>query len=119
VSCARCGEEWQPIEAAPPPEPDQQIVTRLEAPPPPVRAVMAEAAAPVADRRGLSGGDWAIDRLMAAPSPPPGPGLALRFAWVASVVVILAGLASALVWRDDVMAAWPPATRLYAALGLR
>jgi predicted Zn finger-like uncharacterized protein len=121
VSCARCGKEWQPAEAAA--RPEQPVVTRLEAPPLPVRTVQveseAEAETVIAERRGLSGGDWAIDRLMAAPLPPPGPRLALRFAWVASVVIILAGLGGALVWRADVMAVWPPSTRLFAALGLR
>jgi predicted Zn finger-like uncharacterized protein len=114
VSCARCGQEWRPGETEAVPETEQQVVTR-EAPvprPAPVRT-------PVLDRRGMDGGDWAIDRLMAAPQPPAGPSLALRFAWVASFVVIVALLGAGYAWREDLMVAWPPSVRLFAALGLR
>jgi hypothetical protein len=50
-------------------------------------------------------------------SAPPDQAALLR-AWVASLVVVLGGALAVLVFRSQVMAAWPPATRLFAALGL-
>ncbi len=73
---------------------------------------------PAAMRSSMSGGALAIDRLMAAPQPKPPASLALRIAWVLSVVLVIAVIAGAFAWRSDVMAAWPPSTRLYSALGL-
>jgi hypothetical protein len=66
----------------------------------------------------MAGGDWAIDRLMTSPQPPPRGRLALAAAWTVSLLVALGLLAAAYVWRADIMAAWPPSTRLYAAFGL-
>lgn len=51
-----------------------------------------------------------------APTPERSGGTAL--AWVASLVVIAIAVAALYVWRDPVMHAWPPATRLYTALGI-
>jgi predicted Zn finger-like uncharacterized protein len=117
VRCARCAQEWQPdlpALADPQPAPDQEVVTRLDAPQPPPR-LRAGAALPM--RRDMTG-DWAIDRLMAAPQPPPRGRLALAAAWTASVIVVLGVLAAGYVWRAEIMAAWPPSARLYATFGL-
>lgn len=68
----------------------------------------------------------ALERLYAAAIPPPLPRppqaprdrTLLPLAWAATLMV-LAGLAAAtVIWRTDVMRAWPPSERLYAALGL-
>jgi hypothetical protein len=56
---------------------------------------------------------------LAQTAPPRSPGgAALRATWVASIVVILALLWGAYVWRADVMADWPQTVRLYSLLGL-
>jgi hypothetical protein len=67
----------------------------------------------------------------AAPIPPAAPAAperapvaggkddaALRRAWAASVAVVLGAVVGLVVLREPVMAAWPPARRLFAALGL-
>jgi predicted Zn finger-like uncharacterized protein len=48
---------------------------------------------------------------------PPAPRTPVA-AWLASVIVLLCLATAALVFRTPVMKAWPPSTRLYAALGL-
>jgi hypothetical protein len=49
---------------------------------------------------------------------PAAPWLAPALAWAASLAV-LAGVVGALVYyRADVIAAWPPAARLFSAFGL-
>jgi hypothetical protein len=50
-------------------------------------------------------------------SAPPDQAALLR-AWVASLVVMIGAMVGLLVFRSEVMAAWPPATRMFAALGL-
>ena len=42
----------------------------------------------------------------------------LRAAWAASIVLLIGGGLVAIIKRDAVMEAWPPAARLFAALGL-
>ena len=42
----------------------------------------------------------------------------LRAAWAASIALLIGGGLAAIIQRDVVMEAWPPAARLFAALGL-
>jgi hypothetical protein len=42
----------------------------------------------------------------------------LRAAWAASIALLIGGGLAAIIKRDVVMEAWPPAARLFAALGL-
>lgn len=49
---------------------------------------------------------------------PSATGRALAWAWAASLAIVVGGVAALVVFRADVMAAWPPVTRLFAALGL-
>lgn len=46
----------------------------------------------------------------------PSPSLAR--AWVASLALVIGAVLALLVFRGKVMEAWPPAARLFAALGL-
>jgi hypothetical protein len=48
---------------------------------------------------------------------PPGQGR-LAAAWIASFGAIGAGLFALVHWQAEIAAAWPPAARLYAVLGL-
>jgi predicted Zn finger-like uncharacterized protein len=109
VRCARCGGDWTPVEVAAP-EPD------LPSPPiaAPAPVTVAEPpAAPVVASRRLT----AMDRL-AAHAAFPRPSVRLRLAWVASLVLLVLLAGAAYVWRSDVVAAWPPSARAYAAFGL-
>ena len=139
VRCARCAGEW-PLDAspvappvappaAPPAAPpsDQPVLTRLEAaapplvvrqPPPRLAPGSVIMEAPVVERRTMPSGALAIDRLMAAPKPRPRASMALRLAWLGSLVLVILLIGAAYAWRAEVMAAWPPSVRLYAALGL-
>lgn len=106
VRCARCSREWVPVTAGEP-----NVVSFPEAGPP-------------------------IDRSLSpdpVPSVPPSPipavlkplvpsvvptASAVMAAWGLSIVVLVALGWAAVAWRADVMQAWPPSTRLYAAIGL-
>ena len=59
----------------------------------------------------------AMDRLSLAPPQPP-TSLALGLAWVGCVTLLVVALSGLFTWRDTMMDAWPPSTRIYAALGL-
>ena len=45
-------------------------------------------------------------------------GLLPIAAWIASLVLLALLVDAAYIWRAQIMAAWPPSERLYAALGL-
>jgi predicted Zn finger-like uncharacterized protein len=101
VRCARCAREWVPSPDAPGE--------------PTVAPMTAAAAAP----------DWESDGIPPAPWPPQArapmarPNVALRLAWAASVVAILALGWGAYAGRTTIMQVWPASVRLYAALGLQ
>jgi predicted Zn finger-like uncharacterized protein len=103
VRCARCGGEWTPVATAevplePEPEPEQE-------PPPPPREP--------APRPPLT----AMDRLAAHPAMSR-PDRLLQAAWGVSLLVLVAAAGAGYVWRGDIMHAWPPSARMYAALGM-
>jgi predicted Zn finger-like uncharacterized protein len=132
VKCARCGTLWTPpapeapaAEAAPP------SVAEVPPPPAPESAVppTVPMAAPDAAIVPAAGPGAAIDRPMPAPiaanpppRPSPEPGRASAAPLVAAWLLSIAALA-VLGWvavdrRNEIMAAWPPSTRAYAAIGL-
>jgi hypothetical protein len=43
---------------------------------------------------------------------------ALRLAWAGSIVLLILLGAVAFAWRTQIVAAWPPSARAYAAFGL-
>ena len=60
------------------------------------------------------------ERRIMPPEPPPSPrqkGMVM-LAWAASLALLIAALVAIYVWRAPIMRAWPPAIRLFAALGL-
>jgi len=59
----------------------------------------------------------AMERL-AAPAPKPRSPLLLRAAWAASVAVLVLAAGAAIMWRGEIVAAWPPSGLAYAALGM-
>jgi hypothetical protein len=48
----------------------------------------------------------------------PSAAAAAWVGWLLTVVILVGAGWSAYRWRDDIMASWPPSTRVYAALGL-
>jgi hypothetical protein len=59
----------------------------------------------------------AMARLAAHPAIPRS-STALRLAWAGSIVLLLLLCAVAFAWRSQIVAAWPPSARAYAAFGL-
>lgn len=79
----------------------------------PVAAMPAPATPEAAAGRRLS----AMERL-AAPAPKPRSPLLLRAAWAASVALLVLAAGAAILWRSEIVAAWPPSGLAYAALGM-
>ena len=137
VRCARCGERWMPLGAAPPPVVGREAAPAAPAEPPMAppspaaprpgvaRDVVAEAESPPASPpRGVPPAETRQRPIMPRPeeretdaSPPRSQG-ALALAWVASALAVMGAGMVAVVWRAEVMEAWPPAVRVYRALGL-
>ena len=99
VRCARCTTQWAPV--PPPPVIEALPEPAANLPPPDLSAPPAPQLTPLA----------------AAPAPPRASRLTLLLAWGGSVVLLVLLVAAALVWRDPIMRAWPPSTRLYTAIG--
>jgi len=121
VRCARCGGQWAPVadavEIGPPPqaepdapaEPEPPPTAEVPAPPPATEAPAPEAAATARQS--------AMDRLTANP-PAPQSSTRLRLAWAGSFAVLVLALFAAYTWRTEIVTAWPPSARAYAAFGL-
>lgn len=106
LRCSRCGAGFAlpaaaPVVAVPPAVPVPSAEPPLaEAPPPP-----RDAPAPAPRER-------------APVAAGPGNQAALLRAWVVSLVLVAGAILGLLLFRSQVMAAWPPATRLFVVLGL-
>ena len=137
LRCAKCGHAWlvRPAEAAPSspastsPVPvsiganptgvaEPPLLPPLPIPPPP-KALQAPA-------HGLPPPlttPWRAAQVIDPPLPqqddaPPRPAYALWAAWAASILLVILAVAALGVFREDIVAAWPPMARLYSALGL-
>jgi predicted Zn finger-like uncharacterized protein len=125
LRCARCGAEWVPG-AAQASEPVQTTSA------PPVQAAVPDTPAhapvpPPVDTAPLAPSPReeeperppfsAMQRLARPVEPPPRTPW-VGMAWVGSLIVLAALAWGALTWRADIMHAWPPSTRAYAAIGL-
>jgi predicted Zn finger-like uncharacterized protein len=109
LRCSRCATDFAlPVAPVAPPSPAPAPA------PPPVPEVPAEPPAPAAE-----------------PVAPPAPAVPQRApvaqapqdrrlvgAWAASALVLLGGAAAMLAFRTELMAAWPPVTRVFMVLGL-
>ena len=112
LRCSQCRTVF-PMPELPAPEPEPVAWRAPE--PPPLRVVEEPPPAPV------------IEELLPEPEPadetlPEAANEAssrrLRAAWAASIALLIGGGLTAIIKRDVVMEAWPPAARLFAALGL-
>ena len=104
MRCARCQQVWTPQGAVP------ETVGRPAAPPLPFYIEPASRALVTAQ-------PVPADTRLLAPDPPQ--RRALGAAWAFTAAVLVAGMIGAVAQREAVMAAWPPAARAYAAIGLR
>lgn len=102
VRCAGCQNQWVPVIAP-------LDIAEVEAD----EAVPAAAHAEMGSLPGMT----AMDRL-AAHQVVPKRNMVLLAAWVGSGVAVMLLVLAAYGWRADLMSAWPPSVRLYAALGL-
>jgi predicted Zn finger-like uncharacterized protein len=127
VRCARCRNEWIPVQAVPPeppaapepppagePAPRASELPPAEEPAPP----RAPPEPPPTEEPAPEVRQSAMDRLSAHPSRPSS-GTGLRIAWAVSLVVLLALAGAAFAWHAQVVAAWPPSARAYALFGMR
>ena len=112
LRCSQCRTVF-PMPALPVPEPEPVAWRAPE--PPPLRVVEEPPPAP------------AIEELRPEPEPAAetlaeaaneASARRLRAAWAASIALLIGGGLAAIIKRDAVMEAWPPAARLFAALGL-
>jgi len=129
LRCARCGETWAieglPEAATPPSEPAaaEPDPEEPEAEPEASADEVQHSPAAIAARRiGVSHATVpaVVDRLRSSYDPPESRSsvAGVVAGWCATAAV-LAGLAwGAYTYRGEVMAAWPPSTRVYAGLGL-
>ena len=105
VRCARCATEWIPHGfPAPPPLP-----IPVEPPAPPEPPSTENAAPSLADEA----------RLPTTRKPARGNRLWPALAWLATIAIIIAAIASAYVWRDSIARAWPPSRQIYSRLGVQ
>lgn len=115
LRCGQCGTVF-PMPEPPAPEPEPVAFRAPEPPrPAPVVAEPRPEPVPLAEEprpepRGA--GDTPPEAATGAASR------GLRVAWAASIALLLGGGLAAIIKRDAVMEAWPPAARLFAALGL-
>jgi predicted Zn finger-like uncharacterized protein len=113
----RCGQCGTVFPAPEPPAPEPKPFAPRAPEPPPAPVVEEPRPAPT----------------LLAEEPPPEPEAArdttpevtqdassrgLRAAWAASIALLIGGGLAAIIKRDALMEAWPPAARLFGALGL-
>lgn len=117
VKCSRCAHRWHAMPAAPEPPPVLRPRPALRESPAvlPAMTVSVEPAQPP-----LPPGIVSRPRAAAPAGPAPQPSPArLRLAVLALVAALV--LLGGVLWflRADLVAAWPPAGRVYAAIGLK
>jgi len=122
VRCARCHADWAAIPAGAAPEspraaPAPEPAMPLPAAPAPAMPLVAMPAAATPELLATGRRMSAMERL-AAPAPKPRSPLLLRAAWAASVAVLVLAAGAAILWRGEIVAAWPPSGLAYAALGM-
>lgn len=120
VRCARCLAEFVPAQptaarlesalAEQPAAVADPLPEQHDQPPAPPKAL---AAVPADGAPAIS----AMQRLVQS-APPPRRSFGPLIGWVLSLLVLAFALWAVFNWRTEIMQAWPPSTRAYAALGL-
>ncbi|MGG5818891.1 zinc-ribbon domain-containing protein [Falsiroseomonas sp. HW251] len=127
LKCARCGHRFEaalpgapPSSAAPeppPPPPEPEPLPPPAAPAPPSEPTAEPPPAEEPDRPPPTRGPTQHSPIAPLPEAPKRDPRLLA-AWVLSVALLVAAAWAAVHFRTEVVRAWPPATRLFAALGL-
>ena len=117
LHCGQC-EAVFPIPEPPLPT-EEPAAFRTPEPPPPLPMVeeprRAPAPAPLAEETRP---ESQAEREATPETAQEPASRGLRAAWAASIALLIGGGLAAIIQRDVVMEAWPPAARLFAALGL-
>ena len=102
VRCARCGNDWLPA-------PDAGNVVAQQEP------AAEQASTDVSHEADASPPEFvATDRLTPpAIAPPARQGLFV--AWVLTFLVLAGAVAATIGWRDSIVRAWPPSSRILGA----
>jgi predicted Zn finger-like uncharacterized protein len=111
----RCGQCGTVFPAPEPPAPEPVAFRAPEPPPAPVVDEPHPAPTPLA-KEPQPEPEMARDTPAKAADGAASRGL--RAAWAASIALLIGGGLAAIIKRDALMEAWPPAARLFAALGL-
>lgn len=111
----RCGQCGTIFPMPDPPEPEPMAWREPEPPPPP--AADPPRPAPVAEERHPEP-LLAEQTSETAEAANEAPSRGLRAAWAASIALLIGGGLAAIIQREALADAWPPAARLFAALGL-
>ncbi len=118
LRCGQCGTVF-PMPEPPAPEPEP---VSFRAPEPPPAPSMVEEPSPPVPTPVAEEPKQPEPEAVVPDKPPEAANEAsprgLRAAWAASIALLLGGGLAAIIKRDAVMEAWPPAARLFAALGL-
>jgi predicted Zn finger-like uncharacterized protein len=124
VRCAKCVHEWTPLPVLAPAQAAAEAPVRTAGPasaPAPGSAPAPDSdstpAAPAAELRvpprALPPRDYVEDE-----EPDQNRRSGAWGGWLVTLIVLAALCWAAYGWRDQIMQAWPPSIRLYAALGL-
>jgi predicted Zn finger-like uncharacterized protein len=108
----RCGQCQTVFPVPEPPAPEPMTWQEPEPPPPPPAAPPPPA---------LAVGEPGPEALVAeeaSEAANDASSRGLRAAWAASIVLLIVGGLAAIIKREALVEAWPPATRLFSALGL-
>jgi predicted Zn finger-like uncharacterized protein len=132
VRCARCSTDWTPL-ALPGPASDIPAAEPLEPPgiaaqpPKPESAGAHAAATPLVDQpasgpsvqsHATQGRLPSIQSVLDRLNLTTATEAALIAAWAVSIALVVGMAWAAVAWRGEIMHAWPPSERIYAALGL-
>ena len=113
VRCAQCGGHWVPLAEIADDEPEIAVAANVDVD---VDAGSDQAAAPE-EPEPAAPVITAMDRLAAGPTVRRGR-TPLHVAWIATLLLIVAGIGAGYLCRQDVIRHWPPSLRLYGLLGL-
>jgi predicted Zn finger-like uncharacterized protein len=105
VRCARCGHDWEAVPVA-------------AAPPPSAEAVADPEDAAEEEDAGFFGGSPPAPEPEPVPAPSARAAALLWLGWAGSLGLLAAAGWWAVAQRDLLVSAWPPAGRIFAALGL-
>lgn len=115
LRCAKCGQEWRVAPEAPAAGPARQPAA--PSPPPAGAAAPRDMPPPTPARRRPP---QVIEPPLPRPDDAPSPrrDRLLWLAWALTGLALLALAVALYLFRAEIVAAWPPAERLYLALGL-